>query len=296
MHNLSQYKGVFLALGAYFMWGVAPIYFKALADVTPFEILSHRILWSVLLLALIISLQGIWQRVLQIVQNKKSLLLLCISAIVIGANWLLFIWAVNNDHMLDASLGYYINPFLNVFLGLLFLNERLNRVQWFALGLAFIGVSIQIMVFGQVPYVALLLALSFGLYGLIRKKLLVDSMSGLFIETLILLPVALFYLLSYAPEGFSILVDYSELTWLLPLAGVVTTLPLLCFTGATKYLNLSTLGFFQYIGPSLMFLLAVFVYDEPLTQDKVYTFAFIWSALVIFSLDGVRNLKRAKAV
>jgi chloramphenicol-sensitive protein RarD len=213
----------------------------------------------------------------------------------VGANWLIFIWAVNSNHMLDASLGYYINPLINVLLGMLFLGERLRKLQWFAVALAAIGVLIQLVAFGSVPIVAIALAFSFGFYGLLRKKVSLEAQTGLFIETLVMLPLAATYLLFIADSPTS---DFSmnpmQLNLLLVAAGVITTIPLLCFTGAATRLKLSTLGFFQYIGPSLMFLLAVLIYGEAFTSDKAITFAFIWGALVIFSFDGLRNNRKNK--
>jgi chloramphenicol-sensitive protein RarD len=217
------------------------------------------------------------------------------TSLLVGANWLIFIWAVNANHMLDASLGYYINPLINVVLGMIFLGERLRKLQWFAVGLAAIGVLIQVVAFGSIPVVAIALAFSFGFYGLLRKKVSLEAQTGLFIETLVMLPAAAIYLLFIADSATSDLAaNPMSLNLLLIAAGIVTTLPLLCFTGAATRLKLSTLGFFQYIGPSLMFLLAVLIYGEAFTTDKAVTFAFIWGALVIFSFDGLRHNKKSK--
>ncbi|EOV0105453.1 EamA family transporter RarD [Vibrio sp. IRLE0018] len=282
-------QGVLLALGAYTMWGIAPIYFKSLAAVSPLEILSHRVVWSFFLLAALLHFGRHWRTVRDVLTSKSKMLYLVTTAILVGANWLIFIWAVNANHMLDASLGYYINPLINVLLGMLFLGERLRKLQWFAVTLAACGVLVQLVVFGSVPIVAIALAFSFGFYGLLRKKVSVDAQTGLFIETLVMLPAAAIYLLFIADTPTSnMLANPSQLNLLLIAAGVVTTLPLLCFTGAATRLKLSTLGFFQYIGPSLMFLLAVLIYGEAFTSDKALTFAFIWGALVVFSFDGLR--------
>ncbi|WP_230610766.1 EamA family transporter RarD [Vibrio cholerae] len=274
------------------MWGIAPIYFKALGAVSALEILSHRVVWSFVLLAVLIHLGRRWRSVVGVVHTPRKFWLLLVTALLVGGNWLIFIWSINANHMLDASLGYYINPLLNVLLGMLFLGGRLRKLQWFAVALAAIGVGIQLVVFGSVPIVAIVaiaLATSFGFYGLLRKKIQVDAQTGLFLETLFMLPAAAIYLIWLADTPTS---DMALNTWqlnlLLVCAGVVTTLPLLCFTGAAARLKLSTLGFFQYIGPSLMFLLAVLVYGEAFTSDKAITFAFIWSALVIFSVDGLK--------
>lgn len=288
-------QGVLLAVGAYTMWGIAPIYFKSIAEVSPLEILSHRVFWSFFLLAALLHFGRQWRSVRDIIKNKTKMMYLVTTAILVGANWLIFIWAVTSNHMLDASLGYYINPLINVLLGMVFLGERLRRLQWFAVALAACGVLVQLIVFGSVPVVAIALAMSFGFYGLLRKKVSVEAQTGLFIETLVMLPAASIFLFFIASTPTSNMFDNPwQLNTLLIAAGVITTLPLLCFTGAATRLKLSTLGFFQYIGPSLMFLLAVLIYGEPFTSDKAITFAFIWGALVVFSFDGLRNNRKSR--
>ncbi|MDW1998736.1 EamA family transporter RarD, partial [Vibrio sp. 299] len=277
------------------MWGIAPMYFKSIAHVSPLDILSHRVIWSFFLLAALLHFGRHWRSVYHIATDKKKIAYLLSSSVLIGGNWLIFIWAVNSNHMLDASLGYYINPLINVLLGMVFLGERLRKLQWFAVVLAGCGVLVQLIVFGSVPIVAMALAMSFGFYGLLRKKVAVDAQTGLFVETLILLPAAAVYLLFIASSPTANMIENPwQLNTLLIAAGVVTTLPLLCFTGAATRLKLSTLGFFQYIGPSLMFLLAVLIYGETFTMDKAITFAFIWGALVVFSFDGLRNNRRSR--
>ncbi|MDK9769952.1 EamA family transporter RarD [Vibrio sp. B181a] len=288
-------QGVLLAVGAYTMWGIAPIYFKSIAEVSPLEILSHRVFWSFFLLAALLHFGRQWRSVRDIIKNKTKMMYLVSTAILVGANWLIFIWAVTSNHMLDASLGYYINPLINVLLGMVFLGERLRKLQWFAVALAACGVLVQLIVFGSVPVVAIALAMSFGFYGLLRKKVSVEAQTGLFIETLVMLPAASIFLLFIASTPTSNMFENPwQLNTLLIAAGVITTLPLLCFTGAATRLKLSTLGFFQYIGPSLMFLLAVLIYGEPFTSDKAITFAFIWGALVVFSFDGLRNNRKSR--
>ncbi|MGR5139765.1 EamA family transporter RarD [Vibrio jasicida] len=288
-------QGILLAVGAYTMWGIAPIYFKSIAEVSPLEILSHRVFWSFFLLAALLHFGRQWRSVRDIIKNKTKMMYLISTAILVGANWLIFIWAVTSNHMLDASLGYYINPLINVLLGMVFLGERLRKLQWFAVVLAACGVLVQLIVFGSVPVVAIALAMSFGFYGLLRKKVSVEAQTGLFIETLVMLPAASIYLFFIASTPTSNMFENPwQLNTLLISAGVITTLPLLCFTGAATRLKLSTLGFFQYIGPSLMFLLAVLIYGEPFTSDKAITFAFIWGALVVFSFDGLRNNRKSR--
>ncbi|MCL6415567.1 EamA family transporter RarD [Aestuariirhabdus sp. Z084] len=285
--------GLFFALAAFTFWGLCPIYFKAVSAVPALEVLSHRILWSVLLLAALISVARQWPLTLGILRDRKKLKLLLVSAILIAINWLTFIWAVSNERILDTSLGYFINPLVNVLLGMVFLQERLNRGQTLALLLGLAAVCYQIMVMGSIPLVALILACSFGFYGLVRKKVSVASVPGLAIETLLLLPLCLGYL------GYLALNQQSNFSGqtpdtalLLALAGVVTTLPLVWFNSAATRLPLSTIGFIQYLGPSIAFMLAVFLYDEPFNREKLIVFALIWMALVVFSLDAWQQQRR----
>ena len=286
-------KGMLFATMAFVMWGVAPVYFKQLLHVPALEILTHRVIWSVLFLAVIVAVLKQWHKVQFILSNPKYILMLVLSASLLGFNWGLFIWAVNNDHMLDASLGYYINPLLNVLLGVTFLHERLRKWQMVAVALAASGVLIQLISFGSFPTVAFALAGSFAVYGLIRKKMPVESLPGLLLEALILLPAALAYWYFSTPTSSSDLAINSwQLNALLVSAGIVTTLPLLCFTAAAKRLQYSTLGIFQYIGPSLMFLLAVILYGEVFDMERVVTFVCIWTALVLFTWDSWRFSRR----
>ncbi|CAM4238390.1 EamA family transporter RarD [Vibrio neonatus] len=283
-------QGVIFAIMAYTMWGISPIYFKALAVVPASEILMHRIIWSFFLLAGLIHFGQGWHCVREALKNKKKLIYLVSSSVLIGLNWLIFIWAINSNHMLEASLGYYINPLVNILLGMIFLQERLRAIQWIAVALAFLGVAIELVAFGSIPYISFALASSFGAYGLLRKKVNLDAQTGLFIETLFLVPLTIIYWVFFANSETSNLLNNSlSLNTLLILAGLVTTAPLLCFTGAATRIKLSTLGFFQYIGPSLMFILAITIYDEHLSINKIITFMFIWIALVIFSFDGIKN-------
>lgn len=288
-------QGVLFALAAYLIWGVAPAYFKLIEYVPANEILTHRIIWSFFFMLILLTLGRKWSLVRTACKNKKHILLLAVSAVLIGSNWLTFIWAVNNHHMLEASMGYFINPLVNVLLGVMFLKERFRRMQWAAVILAFSGVAIQLWQFGSIPYISLTLALTFGLYALVRKKIGVDSQSGMLIETLWLLPIAAIYLFFIADTPTSHLSQNTlSLNLLLMAAGVVTTIPLLFFTAAATKLRLSTLGFFQYIGPTLMFLMAITFYGETIGEDKLYTFAFVWAALAIFILDALYYQRRLR--
>lgn len=293
----SQTKqGVFFATAAYSMWGVAPIYFKAVGHVPAMEILSHRIFWSFgLVLLLLIALKKL-ALVRAAFKQPKQLALLGLATLLIANNWFLFIWATTNNHVLDASLGYFINPLLNVAIGMLVFAERLRRLQWLAVGLACAGVLFQLITYGSLPWVAVGLAASFATYGAIRKKLPFDSLTGLWLEVTLLLPVMLFYFVFFAESSASnLLLNSWQLNALLASAGVVTTLPLLCFTAAAQRLRYSTLGFFQYIGPSIMFLLAILVFQEPLHIERLITFVIIWSALALYSYDAIRTHRQLKA-
>ena len=288
-------SGVINALAAYFMWGLAPMYFKALTVVGATEILIHRVVWSTLLLLLIVVAIRKWQPFVSAITNKKLVTSLALTAMLLGSNWYIFIWAVNNDHLLDASLGYYINPIFNVALGMIFLGERLRKWQGVAVALAIVGVLIQVAVLGTIPMISLVLAATFGIYGLVRKKLHVDSFVGLLVESLLMLPIAVLYWQFFVTSETSNMLDNSwSLNTMLLMAGVITTAPLLCFTAAAKRLTLATLGFFQYIGPSIMFMLATFYYQEALEPAKLATFACIWAALVVYSMDSLRARKARK--
>lgn len=285
-------KGIIYALSAYILWGFAPLYFKLLGEIPAPEILVHRVIWSCLLVWLMIISCGEFAKVRQVFKQPKQIKMLLLSSTLIAGNWLLFIWAINHELMLEASLGYFINPLVNILLGLLFLGERLRKLQWVAVSLASIGVLVQLISFGSIPLVSLGLAFSFGLYGLLRKKVNLDAKTGLFIETMILLPVALFYLLTNIDNSLQNLFNYSlSLNLLLTAAGVVTTIPLLCFAAAAVRVPLSILGFFQYIGPSIIFVLAITLYKEPFDMEKGLTFGFIWAALLFFIVDMLYKRK-----
>ncbi|MGE4261162.1 EamA family transporter RarD [Shewanella sp.] len=290
----SEYrKGIILALCAYIFWGFAPLYFKLLHDVSPLEILIHRIVWSFILMGLMMSLVGGFGHLRALLRRPKQLLVLLTTSVLVASNWLLFIWAVNNNHLLDASLGYFINPLFNVMLGLIFLSEKLNRWQWLAVSLAALGVAIQLISFGSIPLVSLGLAATFGFYGLLRKKVNVDAATGLLVETAVLVPPALlFVIFGDAPTTSHMLANSWQLNLLLVAAGVITTIPLLCFAGAAVRIPLSTLGFFQYVGPSIMFIMAIVWFHEQFDMEKSVTFGFIWVALAIFTSNMLLRRRR----
>jgi chloramphenicol-sensitive protein RarD len=294
LNDKSVKAGVIFALAAYTMWGIAPMYFKLLTSVPSLEIVMHRIVWSVLVLCFLITIRNKFGQVLKAIRDPKIIITLSISGLLLAVNWLIFIWAVTNNQMLDARLGYFINPLFNVLLARLFLQESLTRLQLLAVFVALAGVFFLIFSYGQLPWIALVLATSFSIYGLLRKKIPVESMPGLLIESCIMLPFALLYWLIMDTSSGNMLINSMDLNITLLLAGVVTTAPLLCFTAAARRIRYTTLGFFQYIGPSLMFLLAVLHYQEPLDVTRVVTFVFVWSGLFIYVYDSLRVYRKSR--
>jgi chloramphenicol-sensitive protein RarD len=287
--------GLIYAASAFLIWGLSPVYWKALGAVPALEITMHRVIWSFFFLMGLILLQRRRHEFAGVLKNGRMLLTLLSTAILVSANWLLYIWAVNNNYMLQASLGYYINPLVNVVLGLLFLRERLRRPQILAVMLAAGGVLYLTFAYGEFPWIALTLALSFGLYGLIRKVAPVGALVGLAVETMLLSPPAVIYLIYLNSQGADTILRVSlKLDLLLIGCAPLTAAPLLFFTLGAKRLYLSTLGLMQYIGPSGMFLLAIFHYNEPFSTTQVWTFAMIWAALGIYSTDSVIYYRRER--
>ena len=272
-------------MAAYCIWGVAPIYFKLVGHVQPLEIIAHRVTWSAILLMAVLALSG---KLGELRLPLKSLGWLLLSAMLLACNWLIFVFAVLNDQIIDTSLGYFINPLVSVFLGIFFLGERLRPLQWLALSIAFLGVMIQLVVLGHLPLISLALAFSFGFYGLIRKNLNLPAVSGLALETLIILPFALGYLVWQQARGALAFSNLSlETDLLLVLGGVVTSLPLLFFAGAVTRLSLTTVGIFQYLAPSLTLLLAVLYFEEPFNRVQFATFFCVWVSIVIFTTESL---------
>lgn len=286
--------GLLNALGAFGIWGLSPLYFKAIRHVPATETVAHRVLWSILLLALIVGALGRWPDVRAAFATRRNRMVFAATTVLIGGNWLLFIWAINHDRVLQASLGYFINPLVNVLLGVFFLRERLSRAQGVAVAIAAAGVVNLIVAYGVFPWVSLALAVSFGLYGLLRKTVQADSLSGLSVETALLAPAALLFLLFRSEQG-TLAFARTGLAdaLLLAAAGVVTAVPLLLFVNATRRLRLATVGLMQYIAPTLQFLLAVLVFRETFTPAHAVTFACIWASLAIYTADSWRMRPRA---
>jgi chloramphenicol-sensitive protein RarD len=273
--------GMLYALATFGAWGLNPFYFKAVDQFPAIEVLAHRVVWSSLLLAALISWGRQWPQVGAAVTARRTLATLALTSLIIGGNWMIYIHAMDSDQVLEASLGYYINPLVNILFGRVFLGERLSRTQLLAVALAAIGVLNLAVAFGEPPWLALGLAGTFATYGLLRKLARVEALPGLFIETLFLLPIALGLLLVLGTR-FGRIDPTTDL--LLVAAGPVTALPLLWFTHAARRLKLSVLGFFQYLSPSCQFLLAVFAFGEHFGPAHYVTFACIWTAIAIFTL------------
>ncbi|MBB5211244.1 EamA family transporter RarD [Microbulbifer hydrolyticus] len=288
--------GLLAGCGAYLIWGVAPLYFKLLGDLSAPEILAHRSIWSLLLALILLALLGKLRGLRAVFASRKTMLALLVSTALISTNWLIFIWSVTNDHLLDASLGYYINPLISVLLGVVVLGERLRPLQWIAVALAAVGIAYELWQFGSLPLVALGVATTFGFYGLVRKQTPVDSLTGLTVETLYLLPLAVGFLFWTTSPTSNLLDNSWQLNGLLLLAGPITLTPLLLFNIAARRLNLSTLGFLQYLGPTLMFFLAVLLFNEPFDKTKLVTFIFVWVALGFYSADALILRRKRRAL
>lgn len=293
--SATALRGVLAAVSAYVFWGIAPVYFKALGSVGAGEIIAHRILWSVVLLAVVLLVMRRTAGIDALRANPRLLLWLAGTTVLVTSNWLVYVWAVNAGRVLEASLGYFINPLVSVLLAALLLKERLRMPQRVAFALAALGVLNQIVQVGALPWISLFLAVTFALYGFLRKRLAIDPVSGLMVETLLAAPVALLYLRGLGVEG-SLAFGHQGLgiDLLLVAAGAVTSLPLVLFTYGAQRLRLTTMGFLQYLAPTLMFLLGVLVYGEPLDAGRLATFVLIWSGLIVYTGDVVRQNMRTR--
>ena len=295
--NASEQKldrgGVIAALAAFGFWGLVPIYYKGLQDVGAWEVLAHRVIWSVPLLLIFLVIRDRKQFIKKLGLPLSSIAWLVLSGLTVSINWVVFVWAVANDHILDTSLGYFATPLINVLLGYVFLKERLSPLQLIAVIVAAAGTLYLAWFLGRPPWIAITLALSFGLYGLLHKRLTVGPMLGLLWETALMFPVALTYLVwLYSLSGMQFLHVSASIDLLLVGSAFVTVLPLIWFNMAAQKLPLSILGFFQYLAPSMSFLIAVFLYDEHFSAGHAVAFACIWLALVMVSIEPFRRARR----
>ncbi|MEL7563640.1 MAG: EamA family transporter RarD [Dehalobacterium sp.] len=285
--------GVGYALAAYGTWGLLPLFWKTLNEVPAVQILAHRFFWSFVYVGILITITKQKGKVKEVLLAPKTLLLFLTSSLLLTANWGIYIWANNNNHIIETSLGYFINPLVSVLLGMIFLKEKINFWQALSVFLAALGVLYMVFQYGRFPWISLALAVSFGFYGLIRKVVPVESLTGLLIETGFLAPVALIFIVLLGVEGKGFFFTGGiKVSFLLMIAGVITAYPLIWLVNGAKKLPLKTVGFCQYLAPTLMLLIGVGVYHEPLTEMHLVSFAFIWSALLIYSLSNTSFMQK----
>jgi len=288
------HSGIVYAALAFFWWGLFPLYFRIVPGINPGEVLAHRIVWCLLLMLALLAWRRQWAWLGPVLRQKKVLAAFIASALLLSGNWLTYIWSVNNGHVIDASLGYFITPLVNVLLGYTLLHERPRRAQWVALAFAALGVIWLTVQTGRLPWIALVLAATFGCYGLLRKVAVLGAVEGLTLETMLLAPLALAAIAIWSAQGHSTFPapDVSTNLWLIAL-GPITAVPLLLFAAGARRISMTTLGLLQYIGPSIQFVLGVWVFHEPFTPARFAGFALIWIALLVYSLDGWRVTRRA---
>ncbi|MES2613033.1 MAG: EamA family transporter RarD [Pseudomonadota bacterium] len=289
--------GILCASLAYVAWGLLPLYFRQVADVPALEVVVHRTAWALMFLLVVLGLRRQWAWLPALLRQPRVVLAFGLSALLLSSNWLTYVWAVQNQHVVDASLGYFILPLVNVAMGFFFLHERPRRGQWLAVAVAATGVLWLTVQTGRLPWIALVLALTFGVYGLLRKLAPLGALEGLTLETLMLAPLALGAMAWWAWQGKGVLVqgDAAHIGWL-ALAGPLTAIPLLLFAAGARRLPLATLGILQYISPSLQFALGVWLFHEPLQASRLAGFVLIWAALVVYSLEGWWQLRVGAAV
>ena len=290
-------KGILSAITAYFIWGLSPLYWKMIQDVPALEIIGHRIVWSFVLNHLMVVMRKEWTGLTKALNNRRGRLTILITGLLLSINWLVYIWAVNSNYIIDASLGYFINPLVNVVLGVVFFQEKLRSWQWVSVAIASLGVLYLTILYGALPWIGLVLAFSFGLYGLLKKKSELTSLHGFGLEmSFLLLPALAFLLyLTYISEGAFGQVSLFE-SILMTLTGVITGLPLMLFGIAAKRINLSTLGFIQYIAPTFQFLIGVMIFGEPISNNRMIGFSLIWLALILYSGEGILVSRQARFV
>jgi chloramphenicol-sensitive protein RarD len=288
-----MHKGVLYGISAYLIWGFFPILFKSLQSVPPLEIVYHRVVWSFIFLIIVTLARRSWNRLKSEVNRPKVLALYGLASLLLATNWLVYVYGVNSGHIVETSLGYFINPLLSVALGVMLLREKLRPLQWLPVGMAALGVLYLTVHYGAVPWISLTLAFTFGTYGLIKKIAPLGSLNGLTLETAILFLPSLGLIAFLGLQGNGAFVqDGLDTSLLLMMAGVITAIPLLLFASAAHLIPLSFIGILQYIAPTCQFLLGVFLYREPFTQERLVGFVIIWLALLIFTMDGLRARKK----
>ena len=290
--NRDTPQGLAFALTAYVLWGFLPLYMKLLSHIPPAEVVAHRVIWSLPIAATLLIILGRTGDIKTALTTPKMLAMGCVTAALISINWGFYVWAITSGHALDAALGYYINPLFSVFLGAVLLGERLNKLQLAALALAFAAVVILTLEAGKLPWVAIALFVTWGFYALAKKSLPIGPNQGFLLEVMILTPPAIAYLIWLGPTGNFLGSAYN--TWLLLGCGVVTAVPLLIYANGAKLLRLSTIAILQYIAPTMIFLIGVFVFKEPFGGARMVAFPMIWIALVLYSIAILRNMRAAR--
>lgn len=296
MEQISK-KGLFTACGSYIIWGLLPLYWALLHHISPYSVLAHRIIWSgvfMIFVAVLFNYKQFLKDCLHLWSHKSQIVLLIIAAIMIGANWGLYIWAIANDMIMDTSLGYYINPLLNVLVGVFLFKEKLTSIQWFSVLIAAIGIIYLTVQMGSLPMVSLLLAITFCLYGTTKKKLTIHPFTSIAFEAWIVTPVALWYTSSIDPISWTYFPDFSVTASLFVLSGLTTSIPLVLFSYGARLLPLNLLGFLQYLSPTIALLLAIFHFGEHFTHAKIVAFSCIWAALIMFTISNWTSGKKIK--
>jgi chloramphenicol-sensitive protein RarD len=283
--------GVLLGAMSYILWGLLPVYWKLLKTVPAYEILAHRILWSFIFVSAVILVKGNFKKVTSILKQKKLMFYILLASICVSINWFLYIWAVTSGHILDSSLGYYINPLMSIFIGMLVLKEKLDKLQYVALIAALFAVIFMVLIYGSIPWISLGLAISFALYALCKKLSTVESIVSLTIETLIIAPMALIFLVVRHFQGYGSFGESLPITFLLTFCGIVTAVPLLLFAEGTRRIKLSTMGFLQYLTPTISLFLGVVIYKEKFSQQYAVSFGLIWISLAIYSYSLFKKQK-----
>ena len=294
-HHYSARAGLLYGLAAYGLWGLVPIYFQELKPVPPAELLAFRVVFTVILMGLILTMARRWGDLVRLFKNRKTMSRMLLSTLLISINWYAFLYGVLHGKILETSLGYFIAPLVNVALGIVIFSERLRGLQWIALIFAAVGVAYRIIWMGEIPWIALTLAVSFSLYGMVRKQAGVDGILGLTVETMLLLPIAMIYLitvLNQRPLTLGLVSPWVD--WMIVLSGAITAAPLILYAQAVRRLQYSTIGILQYISPSVTFVLAVTVYREPFPVELQICFACIWVGLLLFMFDSVHHLTRRR--
>lgn len=289
-------KGIFFALGAYVLWGILPIYWELIDQIGAFEILAFRIIFSAIFMVLILIVgkhqrQSFMRDVNQLVSHPIQLLAIIVAGYVITVNWGTFIWAVTNGHVLQSSLGYYINPLVSILLALIFLKERFNKFEWLAILFAFIGVLYMTLKVGEFPVVSLMLAFSFGIYGLLKKVVHIDAISSIAVECIVTAPAGLIYV-GYLWQQHQLTFGMNMSSFWLLFSGAITAIPLILFSAGAKRIPLSLTGFIQYVGPTIMFVLGIFLFNEPFDVHQLITFVFIWIGIILYSISQYLKMKR----